>query len=110
MTDFNFFIVLTGENIKLKQRTNKFIEEYKKLEDKENVKLIISGKSSFDFFVKRENLESLEIKNYVLKNSEIKEEQIILESESMDTYGNIYFSTRILLKEIYKLKLNKKKN
>ena len=106
MRTFNFYIILTGENQKTKIRTKKLVSELNKLNEKnlENTKIIISGKSSFDFF----NVDyktSNDIQNYISKHSNFKNKKnIIRELESLDTYGNIYFSMRILIKEILILK------
>lgn len=103
--DFNFFVELTGESPKNRVRTNKLIKSINELKENEleNTRVIISGKSSFNFF-HYDKEGHKEIKKIILEKTKLKETQLISEMESMDTYGNIYFSIRVLIKEIYKLR------
>lgn len=88
------YLILTGESEQKRPRSKKLIELIKKSQlDNDEFKIIISGKSSFLLEVNQ--TESERLKQYLILKG-ISEKNIILEEESMDTLGNMYFSCKLI--------------
>lgn len=104
------YVELGGESSKERQRSNKLIEEIYKTKNKiekqpnfNNIKIILSGKGSFKYNVKK--TEAQDMKQYIQSQKPIPSKCFILEKEAMDTLGNVYFSAKIILKIIKNIKL-----
>jgi len=97
------YIELGGEDSKKRQRSKKLIKEiYKnKKPNFENIKIILSGKAGFNY--KPKTTEAKDMKKYITKNSNIPNEIFILEEKSMDTLGNLYFSSKKIINIINKI-------
>lgn len=105
--EFKIYIVLGGEDNVKRQRTNKLIKEIYKNKnlDFENIKIILSGRAWFRY--ETNETEAHQMQQYILEKTAIPKSSIILEEESMDTLGNLYFSSKIILELVAKLKEDK---
>jgi hypothetical protein len=110
MNTLRIYIVLGGEEMTLntydfsrEPRVNRMLHEISLLtkEELKHSKIILSGKSGFIFDVKETQAEVMA--NYIIRNKPELKKNLILEEESMDTLGNMYFSSLIILKLIEKI-------
>lgn len=93
------YLILTGEDESKRPRSKKLIELIRthQFQDDE-FKIIISGYSAF--LLNQDSSESFRLKQYLVSKG-INEKNIILEEESMDTLGNMYFSYKLISNLIF---------
>ena len=102
------YLLLTGENEKKRSRSKKLLKEIEKEYGSsftDEFKIIITGKSGFDFYLNPTEAENL--KNFLIKKSPKLISNIIIENDYMDTLGNMIFSYPIICNTI---KLQEDKN
>ena len=94
---YDFIIIhgaglLDGERVTplLKRRIDKAVEAFKKSKNP-NIKLIASGGKGADEKVS----EAQAILNYLLEETDVPRESVLLEEESRTTYENLLFSKRL---------------
>jgi len=91
------YLILTGEDEKKRPRSKKLLKEIKKEYYNKtcyDFKVIITGKSGFDF--NRNPTQAENMREFLIKNSPLLESNIVLENEAIDTFGNMVFSYPIL--------------
>ena len=96
-TQYDFIIIhgaglLDGERVTplLKRRIDKAVEAFKKSKNP-NIKLIASGGKGSDEKVS----EAQAILNYLMEETDVPRESVLLEEESRTTYENLLFSKRL---------------
>jgi hypothetical protein len=107
---FKLYLELGGEDSKKRVRSDKLIQEiYKtKTPNFQDIIIILSGKAGFEFNPK--TTEAFDMKKYIRNYTHIPDTSFILEEESMDTLGNIYFSSKIILNLINQIDIKKYNN
>lgn len=96
-TQYDFIIIhgaglLDGERVTplLKRRIDKAVEAFKKSKNP-NIKLIASGGKGADEKIS----EAQAILNYLMEETDVPRESVLLEEESRTTYENLLFSKRL---------------
>lgn len=99
------YLILTGENEKKRPRSKKLIKVLNK-EKSDNYKIVITGKSGFDF--NRKPTEAEKLRDFLISKNPKLIDKIILENEAMDTLGNMIFSYPIICNILKENSSNKK--